>query len=160
MIGVVYGHGGEQVPQALRADDVVFVKQHPQLGTGHAVKQALPHLSKSNATLVLYGDVPLISAATLCQLSGFDHSRLTKLTANLEDPHGYGRIVRDAQGAITGIVEEKDATDEQRDIREINTGIMMLPGKQLETGLTNYPTRIHKASTTSPTSSRSPSRMA
>ena len=130
-ICVVYGHGGGQVPQTLHGDDLVFVKQAPQLGTGHALKQALPHLDARKDTLVLYGDVPLLTAQTLAALIEGRGERLRILTAELEDPHGYGRIVRNARHAITAIVEEKDASEKQRRIREINTGIMLLPGKRL-----------------------------
>jgi bifunctional UDP-N-acetylglucosamine pyrophosphorylase / glucosamine-1-phosphate N-acetyltransferase len=130
-ICVVYGHGGEQVPDTMRAADLTFVKQEPQLGTGHALKQALPHLDSRKATLVLYGDVPLIAAATLKALCAGSGERLQILTAQLDDPRGYGRITRNAKGAITGIVEDKDATEKQRRIGEINTGIMYLPGKHL-----------------------------
>ncbi|MBI3044136.1 MAG: bifunctional UDP-N-acetylglucosamine diphosphorylase/glucosamine-1-phosphate N-acetyltransferase GlmU [Betaproteobacteria bacterium] len=130
-ICVVYGHGGEQVPQALPSDGVTFVKQQPQLGTGHALAQALPHLGSGALTLVLYGDVPLIGEETLAAMIAGGGDRLTLLTAELEDPSGYGRIVRSRRGSITGIVEEKDASAEQRKIREINTGIMALPGARL-----------------------------
>lgn len=130
-ICIVYGHGGEQVPDAMRADDLTFVKQETQLGTGHAVKQALPHLDARRDTLVLYGDVPLIAPETLRALLAGAGERLAILTAELTDPHGYGRIVRDGRGAIAGIVEEKDATDNQRKIHEINSGIMALPGQRL-----------------------------
>jgi bifunctional UDP-N-acetylglucosamine pyrophosphorylase/glucosamine-1-phosphate N-acetyltransferase len=130
-ICIVYGHGGEQVPAAARADDLIFVKQAPQLGTGHALKQALPHLDTRSDTLVLYGDVPLISAETLGALTAGKNERLRILTAELDDAQGYGRIVRNAKRAITAIVEDKDATAQQRRIREINTGIMLLPGKRL-----------------------------
>src|SRR3990172_1850569 len=130
-IGVVYGYGGEQVPDAVRSEGLVFVEQQPQLGTGHALKQALSHLDQRASTLVLYGDVPLITAATLAALTAGQAARLKILTAELADPRGYGRIVRNAKGAITAIVEEKDATPKQRRIREINTGIMLLPGKRL-----------------------------
>jgi len=130
-ICIVYGHGGEQVPAAARADDLIFVKQAPQLGTGHALKQALPHLNMRSDTLVLYGDVPLISAETLRALTAGKKERLRILTAELDDARGYGRIVRNAKRAITAIVEDKDATVQQRRIREVNTGIMLLPGKRL-----------------------------
>ena len=130
-ICIVYGHGGEQVPAAFKASDLSFAKQEPQLGTGHAVKQALPQIDAGLDTLVLYGDVPLISQATLQKLVRGKGERLTILTAELADPQGYGRIVRDARAAVTGIVEEKDATPEQRAIREINSGIMLLPGNRL-----------------------------
>ena len=130
-ICVVYGHGGEQVPQAVRTAGISFVRQEPQLGTGHALQQALPHLGKSGVTLVLYGDVPLIRAETLRALVNADANRVNILTAELEDPTGYGRIVRDKDGNITGIVEEKDASAVQRKIREVNTGIMALPTARL-----------------------------
>jgi bifunctional UDP-N-acetylglucosamine pyrophosphorylase/glucosamine-1-phosphate N-acetyltransferase len=130
-ICVVYGHGGEQVPRAMSAAGLTFVKQHPQLGTGHALKQALPHLDTRKDTLVLYGDVPLITATTLKALCAGSGERLRILTAELDDPRGYGRIVRNTKRAITAIVEEKDAGEKQRGIREINTGIMLLPGKRL-----------------------------
>ena len=130
-ICVVYGYGGEQVPDAVRGEGLVFVEQQPQLGTGHALKQALPYLDQRASTLVLYGDVPLITAGTLAEITAGDAARLKILTAEIADPCGYGRIVRNAKGAITAIVEEKDATPPQRRIREINTGIMLLPGKRL-----------------------------
>ncbi|MDB5811077.1 MAG: glmU [Betaproteobacteria bacterium] len=130
-ICIVYGHGGEQVPNAMRAPDLQFVKQEPQLGTGHAVKQALPHLDAGSDTLVLYGDVPLIAQTTLHTLCDGKGERLRILTAELVEPGGYGRIVRNTKRAITAIVEEKDATQKQRRICEINTGIMSLPGKRL-----------------------------
>ncbi|MEK6591603.1 MAG: bifunctional UDP-N-acetylglucosamine diphosphorylase/glucosamine-1-phosphate N-acetyltransferase GlmU [Pseudomonadota bacterium] len=135
-ICVVYGHGGEQVPQAIGAPDVVFVRQAPQLGTGHALQQALPHLGDSAATLVLYGDVPLIRPATLQPLLAAGAGRVAILTAEFDDPQGYGRIVRDKRGGVAAIVEEKEATAAQRKIREINTGIMALPTAKLPGWLT------------------------
>jgi bifunctional UDP-N-acetylglucosamine pyrophosphorylase/glucosamine-1-phosphate N-acetyltransferase len=131
-ICVVYGHGGEQVPQALRADGLTFVKQQPQLGTGHALTQALPHLGGAGLALVLYGDVPLVGEETLAAMIAGGGDRLTLLTAELDDPAGYGRIVRNRRGSITSIVEEKDASALQRSIREINSGIMALPTARLE----------------------------
>jgi bifunctional UDP-N-acetylglucosamine pyrophosphorylase/glucosamine-1-phosphate N-acetyltransferase len=130
-ICVVYGHGGEQVPQAVAAPGVVFARQQPQLGTGHALQQALPHLGKFATTLVLYGDVPLVRPATLCTLLEGRGERVAVLTAEPDDPTGYGRIVRDKQGRIAKIVEEKDASAAQRKIREVNTGIMALPTARL-----------------------------
>ena len=130
-ICVVYGHGGDRVPQAMGANDLVFVKQQPQLGTGHAVAQALPSLEGGGLTLVLYGDVPLIGEETLAAMIARGGDRLTLLTAELDDPSGYGRIVRNRRGSITAIVEEKDASVEQRRIREINSGIMALPTDRL-----------------------------
>jgi bifunctional UDP-N-acetylglucosamine pyrophosphorylase/glucosamine-1-phosphate N-acetyltransferase len=106
-ICVVYGYGGEQVPDAVRGEGLIFVEQQPQLGTGHALKQALPHLDQRASTLVLYGDVPLITAATLAALIAGQAVRLKILTAEVAEPRGYGRIVRNAKGAITAIVEER-----------------------------------------------------
>jgi len=129
-ICVIYGHGGDQVPQALGGYDASFVLQEPQLGTGHAVQQALPLLGDDSTTLVLYGDVPLIRAETLRQLL-LHASALNLLTQHLDHPAGYGRIVRDANGEVTAIVEEKDATQDQRAIKEVNTGILAAPTKML-----------------------------
>ncbi|HZV54244.1 MAG TPA: bifunctional UDP-N-acetylglucosamine diphosphorylase/glucosamine-1-phosphate N-acetyltransferase GlmU [Rhodocyclaceae bacterium] len=126
-ICVVYGHGGEQVREALAADDLIWVKQEPQLGTGHAVLQALPHLDPAVPTLVLYGDVPMIRTETLDRLMKVsDGETLALLTVQLDNPHGYGRIVR-ADGRIVRIVEEKDADDAERAIDEVNTGILVAP---------------------------------
>jgi len=130
-ICVVYGHGGEQVPQAMAADDIAFVRQQPQLGTGHALAQAAPQLGDAGLTLVLYGDVPLIGEETLAAMIAGGGDRLTLLTAELADPTGYGRIIRNKRGSITAIVEEKDASPEQRKLNEINTGIMALPTGRL-----------------------------
>lgn len=129
-ICVVYGHGGDAVPEALKSSDAKFVMQEPQLGTGHAVQQAMPHLDDEGETLVLYGDVPLLQHSTLHQMQQAG-SGLTLLTVNLDNPMGYGRIVRDAQGDVISIVEEKDATPEQREIREVNTGILLASTKYL-----------------------------
>jgi bifunctional UDP-N-acetylglucosamine pyrophosphorylase / glucosamine-1-phosphate N-acetyltransferase len=140
-ICVVYGHGGEQVPQAIKAADITLVKQQPQLGTGHALTQALPHLGTAGLTLVLYGDVPLIGEETLAAMIAGGSDRLTVLTAELDDPTGYGRIVRNRRGAITAIVEEKDASAAQRRIREVNTGIVALPTAHLARWLTRLTDR-------------------
>lgn len=129
-ICVVYGHGGEAVPEALKSTGATFVMQEPQLGTGHAVQQAMPHLDDEGETLVLYGDVPLIQHTTLRQMQQAG-SGLTLLTVNLDNPAGYGRIVRNALGDVISIVEEKDATPEQREIREVNTGILLAPTRYL-----------------------------
>jgi bifunctional UDP-N-acetylglucosamine pyrophosphorylase/glucosamine-1-phosphate N-acetyltransferase len=129
---VIYGHGGDAVPLALQADDIAFAKQEPQLGTGHAVIQAAPHLNDDAPTLILYGDVPLTRAASLQRLldsAGTD--KLSILTVELDDPTGYGRIVRE-DGAIVRIVEQKDATAAERTIREVNTGIMVAPTAKLK----------------------------
>lgn len=134
-IVVVYGHGGEVVRAAFVADtDLAWVKQEPQLGTGHALMQALPLLDDKLPTLVLYGDVPLIRAATLERLFETAGKGVGLLTVEPDDPEGYGRIVR-SRGKVTRIVEEKDATPKQREIREVNTGIMVAPTKKLKTWL-------------------------
>ncbi|MCR4303328.1 MAG: bifunctional UDP-N-acetylglucosamine diphosphorylase/glucosamine-1-phosphate N-acetyltransferase GlmU, partial [Gallionella sp.] len=127
---VVYGHGGEAVPQAMQKYSAKFVIQEPQLGTGHAVQQAMPHLSGDSQTLVLYGDVPLVQHSTLHQMQQAGDG-LVLLTINLDNPSGYGRILRNDQGDVLGIVEEKDATPEQREIMEVNTGILLAPTKDL-----------------------------
>ncbi len=135
-IVVVYGHGGERVREAFSAEaDLAWVKQEPQLGTGHAVMQAVPLLDDKVPTLVLYGDVPLIRSVTLQRLIEAAGEGVGLLTVELDDPEGYGRIVR-SRGKVTRIVEQKDATDKQLEIRETNTGIMVLPTKQLKAWLT------------------------
>jgi bifunctional UDP-N-acetylglucosamine pyrophosphorylase/glucosamine-1-phosphate N-acetyltransferase len=128
---VVYGHGGDVVRTSLDAPDLSWAVQEPQLGTGHAVRQALPFLEKQGTTLVLYGDVPLIRAETLRRLLHAAGEGLAILTVELDDPQGYGRIVRDSAGNVARIVEQKDASAEERAIREINTGIMALPTERL-----------------------------
>jgi bifunctional UDP-N-acetylglucosamine pyrophosphorylase/glucosamine-1-phosphate N-acetyltransferase len=133
---VVYGHGGDAVPTRLAADDLQFVLQQPQLGTGHAVMQAIPHLQDDQPTLVLYGDVPLTDAGTLQALiRQAGKEKLAVLTVELDDPTGYGRIVREA-GRIVRIVEQKDASDTERTIREVNTGILVAPTRELKLWLT------------------------
>ena len=128
---LVYGHGGDTVRTTLDAPDLAWALQEPQLGTGHAVQQALPHLDAEGTTLVLYGDVPLIQAQTLKTLLHAGKDALAILTIELADPSGYGRIVRDVAGNVTRIVEQKDASASQLAIREINTGIMALPTARL-----------------------------
>ncbi|MEN9316513.1 MAG: UDP-N-acetylglucosamine diphosphorylase/glucosamine-phosphate N-acetyltransferase [Pseudomonadota bacterium] len=124
---VVHGHGGDQVCAALAAPDILWAVQSPQLGTGHAVMQAAPHLDDGVPTLILYGDVPLTRQRTLARLiEAAGQDRLGILTVDLPDPTGYGRIVRD-EGRIARIVEHKDADDVIRAITEINTGIMVAP---------------------------------
>ena len=135
-ICVVYGHGGEAVPQAMAQYKADFVLQEPQLGTGHAVQQAMPSLDGEGKTLVLYGDVPLIQQNTLQQMRQAGEG-LVLLTVNLKNPTGYGRIVRDARGDVLSIVEEKDATPEQREIEEVNTGILLAPTDKLRGWLEN-----------------------
>ena len=134
VICVVYGHGGERVRQAVDENGVVWVLQEPQLGTGHAVMQAAPHLDERWPTLVLYGDVPLIRAETLKRLVQATGKGLGLLTATLDGPTGYGRILRNGK-KVMGIVEEKDANSRQRALREINTGIVVAPTKKLKSWL-------------------------
>ena len=130
-IQVVIGHGAELVREQLAAEDVNFVVQSEQLGTGHAVAQAVPHLTAEN-TLVLYGDVPLIEAATLeSLLKQLSADSMALLTVNLDNPAGYGRIVRNSAGVVQAIVEHKDANAEQLKICEGNTGILAAPRQQL-----------------------------
>lgn len=130
-ICVVYGNGGERVKEALSGDDLAWARQEPQLGTGHALQQALPLLDRAPTTLVLYGDVPLIRSDTLKRLVDASRDSVGILTADLDDPTGYGRIVRTPEGAIRGIVEERDATASERRVSEINTGLMALPTARL-----------------------------
>ncbi|TBV06054.1 bifunctional UDP-N-acetylglucosamine diphosphorylase/glucosamine-1-phosphate N-acetyltransferase GlmU [Stutzerimonas kirkiae] len=130
-IHVVIGHGADSVRERLGADDLNFVLQAEQLGTGHAVAQALPVLT-AERVLILYGDVPLIEKGTLERLlQKVGAEQLALLTVELNDPTGYGRIVRDEAGVVMAIVEHKDATAEQRLIREGNTGILAVPGSRL-----------------------------
>lgn len=130
-IHVVIGHGADLVRERLQADDLNFVIQEEQLGTGHAVAQAAPFLSAENV-LILYGDVPLIEQPTLERLMAqATPQQLALLTVELEDPTGYGRIIRDGAGEVQAIVEQKDATAEQRAIREGNTGILAAPRERL-----------------------------
>ena len=128
---LVYGHGGDAVRSTLDAPDLAWALQEPQLGTGHAVQQALPHLKGDGTTLILYGDVPLIRTETLKTLVQAAHGALAILTVELADPTGYGRIVRNEAGQVVRIVEQKDASAEERNIREINTGIMAMPTARL-----------------------------
>ncbi|WP_425252950.1 bifunctional UDP-N-acetylglucosamine diphosphorylase/glucosamine-1-phosphate N-acetyltransferase GlmU [Janthinobacterium sp. NFX145] len=135
---VIYGHGGAAVLKLLdgykvnHAVQIDAAEQAQQLGTGHAVQQALPLLDDSVPTLILYGDVPLTSAASLQQLvQAAGNDKLAILTVEQDDPYGLGRIVRE-HGAIVRIVEEKDATPEERAIKEINSGIMVAPTVQLK----------------------------
>lgn len=132
---VIFGHQGEEVRQALNSHPVTWVEQTKQLGTGHAVMQALPMIDDNAQVLVLYGDVPFISVETLKNLITSSANGMAVLTAHLSQPKGYGRIVRNQQHHIISIVEEKDATDEQRNIQEINSGIYCIPAKYLKSWL-------------------------
>jgi bifunctional UDP-N-acetylglucosamine pyrophosphorylase/glucosamine-1-phosphate N-acetyltransferase len=130
-IHVVIGHGGEQVRKQLASNDLNFVVQDKQLGTGHAVAQALPVLN-AETVLILYGDVPLIKVETLNRLLTLvNDQQLGLLTVTLDNPTGYGRIVRDHQQRVCAIVEHKDATETQKAIKEGNTGILAVPGRRL-----------------------------
>ena len=130
-IHVVIGHGAQQVREQLESDDLNWVLQTEQLGTGHAVAQALPHIDDADQLLVLYGDVPLIRVETLRALVDQAGSQsLGLLTVLMQDPTGYGRIIRNHSGQVQAIVEQKDASAQQLLINEGNTGIMVLPGSK------------------------------
>lgn len=131
-ICVVYGYGGAQVPAAINLPDLVWVEQAQQLGTGHAVQQALPHLDAESISLILYGDVPLTREETLREIVSLASvGGLAVLTVTLDDPSGYGRIVRGPDGKVQRIVEQKDASEAELKIREVNTGIMAMPTEHL-----------------------------
>jgi bifunctional UDP-N-acetylglucosamine pyrophosphorylase/glucosamine-1-phosphate N-acetyltransferase len=129
-IHVVYGHGGERVRAAFPDADFVWWLQKKQLGTGHAVSQAMPGVPDDHTVLVVYGDVPLVQSASLRRLLEAG-SGIALMTATLPEPKGYGRIVRRG-GKVVAIVEEKDATPDQRNITEVNTGLMALPAARLK----------------------------
>src|SRR5687768_12031119 len=131
-IHVVYGHGGEQVRQALAAEPVNWVLQAQQLGTGHAVAQAMPAIPDDHDVLILYGDVPLVRQPTLqTLLEQCTGKAIGLLTVVLADPTGYGRVVRDNASNVVRIVEQKDANTKERAIGEINTGLMAVPAASL-----------------------------
>ena len=135
-IHTVIGHGADQVRASLQDDSVNWVLQTEQLGTGHAVAQALPDLPDDARVLVLYGDVPLTSKDTLQgMVQELNDERLALLTVDLDNPQGYGRIVRSAEGQVQAIVEQKDATTEQQAIKEVNTGILAVSAKHLKSWL-------------------------
>lgn len=132
----VIGHGADQVKAITPEDDVQWAMQEEQLGTGHAVAQALPHLPDEARVLILYGDVPLTRSETLEELvSRVSDESIGLLTVTLDNPDGYGRIIRNQQGQVTAIVEQKDATTEQKTINEVNTGILAVSAKHLKTWL-------------------------
>jgi bifunctional UDP-N-acetylglucosamine pyrophosphorylase / glucosamine-1-phosphate N-acetyltransferase len=129
---VVYGHGGAQVQAALADEDVEWILQAEQLGTGHAVMQAMSVIPDDHVVLVLYGDVPLIGAKSLANLvAAAAEGALAVLSVNVDDATGYGRIVRDSQGKVAAIVEQSDATAAQLQIREVNSGLMAAPAGRL-----------------------------
>ena len=123
-INVVYGHGGEQVQNTINDADVNWVLQQEQLGTGHAVDQVSDQLSDDELVLILYGDVPLIHIDTLADLIKQAEDGIALLTVHLDNPQGYGRIVRNSNGQVENITEEKDASDAVKKIHEVNTGIL------------------------------------
>lgn len=138
-IAVVVGHGADTVKAAFdKQKDLAFALQQPQQGTAHAVQQAEPLFvgdAESDKTLILYGDVPLVQAETLSRLIEAAGDGVAVLTEFLDDPSGYGRIIRDAQGNVSRIVEHKDASEEELQTKEVNTGILCAPTKQLKTWL-------------------------
>jgi bifunctional UDP-N-acetylglucosamine pyrophosphorylase/glucosamine-1-phosphate N-acetyltransferase len=134
-IVVVHGHGAAQVKQAFPEKDLEWVLQAEQLGTAHAVMQAMPLVGPDAEVLVLYGDVPLVRAETLKRLLGAGRDGLAVLTAELEDPAAYGRVVRDAAGRVKRMVELRDASPVEREIREINAGFYALSAKRLSAWL-------------------------
>ncbi len=133
---VVTGHGAEQVQSVISTDHLICIEQTEQLGTAHAVLQALPLLTSNATTLILYGDVPLISPETIFgMLNNVSEESIALLTVQLADPTGYGRIVRDERGEVAAIVEQKDASAEQLQISEVNTGVLALPSECLRAWL-------------------------
>jgi bifunctional UDP-N-acetylglucosamine pyrophosphorylase/glucosamine-1-phosphate N-acetyltransferase len=137
-IHVVYGNGGEAVLEGLKGQAINGVKQTQLMGTGHAVLQAIPHCHENSRVLILYGDVPLISAETLLNLlRQTPENALGLMVAQVENPQGFGRIVRNDLGEVVQIVEQRDANEAQRNIKEINTGILTAPASYLKKWLPN-----------------------
>ena len=131
-VHVVYGHGGDHVKSAFAAESLSWALQAKQLGTGHAVAQAMPNIPDDHDVLILFGDVPLIRAATLQRLlKHLDGNTLALLSVILKDPTGYGRVVRDNAGNVFRVVEHKDATTKERAINEVNTGVLAAPAQFL-----------------------------
>jgi bifunctional UDP-N-acetylglucosamine pyrophosphorylase/glucosamine-1-phosphate N-acetyltransferase len=132
-VHVVYGHGGDQVRAALASEQVAWALQAEQLGTGHAVMQAMPAIPDDHLVLILYGDVPMVEADTLRRLiaAASTGQAIGLLSVRMKDPTGYGRIVRDGAGNVARIVEHKDANQKERAIDEVNTGLMAVPGGRL-----------------------------
>lgn len=136
-ISLVYGHGGEQVKESLKNKQLIWCEQKEQMGTGHAVQQAIEGIQDSANVLILYGDVPLLSTETLNKLlNAKQDSAMAILTARLKNPQGYGRIVRNSAASVVKIVEEKDASDAIKEIKEINSGVMVVSGNKLKQWLT------------------------
>ena len=135
-IKIVYGHGANLVRETLRDLDASWIEQKQQLGTGHAVQQVKDQIADTDTVLILYGDVPLLKLSTVkLLLSNVSQSSIALLTVNLENPRGYGRIVRSSSGKVTKITEEKDATETEKLISEVNTGIMAVQGDKLKNWL-------------------------
>jgi bifunctional UDP-N-acetylglucosamine pyrophosphorylase/glucosamine-1-phosphate N-acetyltransferase len=128
---VVHGHGSADIKSAFADAGVTWVEQVPQLGTGHAVAQALPGIPSDDDVLVLYGDVPLIAVETLRRLVRATHGGLAILTADAPDPNGYGRVLRGAQGEVLRIVEQRDASAAELELREVNAGFLCAPARRL-----------------------------
>ena len=135
IINVVYGHGGELVQQKINDQEINWVLQAEQLGTGHAVDQVKDQLNDNQLVLILYGDVPLIKEETLIKLLEQANNGFSLLTVCLDDPQGYGRIVRDKKGLVENITEEKDASDDIKKINEVNTGILAVKANLLKSWL-------------------------
>ena len=132
-INVIIGHHSESVKKTTSNDDINWVNQKEQLGTGHAVQQAIPHINDNSICLILYGDVPLIKTETLQKLTDkAESSGFSLLSVMMENPFGYGRIIRDSNNSILSIVEQKDASKDELQVREINTGIMAIRGSILK----------------------------
>jgi UDP-N-acetylglucosamine diphosphorylase/glucosamine-1-phosphate N-acetyltransferase len=130
---VVHGHGGERFKDELQHLNVQWVKQEPQLGTGHALQQAMPLIPEEDMVMVLYGDIPLITTDTLMKLAAAaQETRFSLLTTEVDNPKGYGRIIRNQEGNLIRIVEDKDATARERSVREINTGFMVCAAEPLQ----------------------------
>jgi bifunctional UDP-N-acetylglucosamine pyrophosphorylase/glucosamine-1-phosphate N-acetyltransferase len=137
-VHIVYGHGGDQVRTALSSEPVQWALQAEQLGTGHAVAQAMPPIPDDHTVLILYGDVPLVKSETLKKLIAQAGERsIGLLTVLLDDPTGYGRVVRDGAGNVVRIVEQKDANTKERAINEVNTGLMAIPAGALRRWLSS-----------------------
>lgn len=132
-INVIIGHHSESIKKTTSNDDINWVNQKEQLGTGHAVQQAIPHINDNSICLILYGDVPLIKTETLQILTDkAESSGFSLLSVMMENPFGYGRIIRDSNNSILSIVEQKDASKDELQVREINTGIMAIRGSILK----------------------------
>ncbi|ESS71228.1 bifunctional protein GlmU [Methyloglobulus morosus KoM1] len=136
-VKIVFGHGGDLVKESLKQLEASWIEQRQQLGTGHAVMQVADQIDGRDTVLILYGDVPLLKLETIKMLlANVGDKSLGLLTVNLTDPKGYGRIIRDSHGQVQKIVEEKDATNDEKLIKEVNTGIMAVKGDKLKSWLT------------------------